>query len=624
MITIFKNYQDTKNPIYMPIEKVLNGIKDCKAQALVDKLKSIVDAEERRQFKKTFPCILFSGTFSERRDSALLEHSGFVVLDWDGLDDVEAKKEELKQHLFLYAIFKSPSGDGLKAIARIPADKQKHRGYYNGLVQLFPDLDSTSKNESRICYTAVDSEIYINTEAVEFTVFLEDKKFSTPTATVRKAINTNYSKINVALEMIRNSSDGDKHATLLRASKLMGGYIAGGDVEEIEAVRLLEMEIDKKDITDFKGAQKTIQSGIEYGKMTPISTVREEIRNEIAYTPKSSGIKRADDALWQKMRYSFENGKERGTTTHFPKLDANFTWKRGDISLIIGHPNFGKSEFILQLMLAKAVFDNWKWGVFSPENYPEDEFYDQLIHAYIGKTTDPYYKEYQMSISEYERGYKFIKDHFFYIYPEELHTIDELEARFISLIETENINGTFIDPYNQVVNNLDMRDDQQISKFLRGRKSFSKKYMTCDVISAHPKGIRRNKNGKFDRITIHDIAGGAMWGNMMDNIMIIDRPNFYEDKMDTSVVIDVHKIKKQKLVGIPGECEFDYNRRENRYYCEETSPFGSKMVKAVVDEAKYNSGQVIKNAAINLGNGSDFKKSSYINPSERRDANVPF
>ena len=43
--------------------------------------------------------------------------------------------------------------------------------------------------------------------------------------------------------MIRQCEDGEKHNTLLRAARLLGGYVAAGRMEEEEVVRVLMREI---------------------------------------------------------------------------------------------------------------------------------------------------------------------------------------------------------------------------------------------------------------------------------------------------------------------------------------------------------------------------------------------
>jgi len=573
MITVFSNARDIWNPRYVEEEYVLKQIQNCKIQKQINAIRGEKDVVKKRELKTNLPSICWSGTFTKREDKYCTTHSGMCVLDYDHLENVNTKKDEMKKYPFVFCSFISPSGDGLKVVVKIPPEKEKHYGYYAGLVKMFPELDPTSKNISRVCFASADKDIYINKGAIEFTEYidpnLELQKANT-LGGAKKAFNTDYAKANISLNMIRNSLNGEKHGTLLKASKLMGGYIAGGVIEEDEAFRLLEIEIQKKEIDDFDGAKKTIQDGINYGKITPLFQIEEEIKLKATNT----GIKKADE-VWEKMKHGFRNGKERGVTTHFDLFNDNFTWKRGEISLIIGRPNSGKTEFMLQLMLLKSYYDGWKWGVFSPENYPEDEFYDSLIHSYIGKTTDPYFNNYQMSEDEYEKGYEFIRKHFFYIYPDDIHTIEEIESNFLYLIENEGISGTFIDPFNQIISpSYGKRDDQFLSLFLSQRKKFAVRHQLCDVISSHPKIMMKNKNnGEYDVPDIYDIAGGAMWSNKIDNIISVHRPNYVANPKDTSVEIHVKKIKKQRLVGIPGMCLFDFNRKTNRYYINGLTAF---------------------------------------------------
>jgi len=49
--------------------------------------------------------------------------------------------------------------------------------------------------------------------------------------------------ISTAVGMVRSSYDGVKHETLLKAAKLLGGYIHTGRVSEEDAVRVLTEEI---------------------------------------------------------------------------------------------------------------------------------------------------------------------------------------------------------------------------------------------------------------------------------------------------------------------------------------------------------------------------------------------
>jgi len=78
--------------------------------------------------------------------------------------------------------------------------------------------------------------------------------------------------LTVAANMVKDAPDGEKHGALLRAARLLGGYIAGGIVAEIEAEQTLQVEINHKaNVDNLDLAYKTIKNGIEYGKAQPIT-----------------------------------------------------------------------------------------------------------------------------------------------------------------------------------------------------------------------------------------------------------------------------------------------------------------------------------------------------------------
>jgi twinkle protein len=291
-------------------------------------------------------------------------------------------------------------------------------------------------------------------------------------------------------------------------------------------------------------------------------------------------IYRVDDVR-ELMRHEFINGKVRGTTTYFGSIDPHWTWKKKEVTLTYGVMNSGKTEIMLELMLLKSVNEGTKWAIYSPENYPPGEFFDNLIHKLVGKTTDPYWKEYQMSLEEYDKGMDFINEHFFYVYPEEAPaTPDHINEKFRQLIFKYGVEGCLIDPVNQLDHDLSKhgREDLYISDFLRKEKMFANKYDVYKLIIAHPKTLRKNSDGEYEVPQIYDIAGGAMWGNKCDNILYYHRPNFFSDPKDTTAIFGSKKIKKQKLVGVPGETTLDFDRKKNRFTESGRSPFESKPV----------------------------------------------
>jgi hypothetical protein len=168
-VTIFKSIKDTDTPFFRDIRLILQRIKDGSetTKELVKKIRLEKRKPERQELKKELPAICFSGTFNKRTDASLIQHSGFICLDFDGYDkqkEMLHDKENLTKNKYVFSVFISPSGNGLKVIVKIPADAENHTNYFNSLEKYFnsPYFDKTSKNLSRVCYESYDPLLYIN------------------------------------------------------------------------------------------------------------------------------------------------------------------------------------------------------------------------------------------------------------------------------------------------------------------------------------------------------------------------------------------------------------------------------------------------------------------------------
>tara|TARA_R110002167_G_scaffold89907_2_gene242518 strand:- start:151 stop:2562 length:2412 start_codon:yes stop_codon:yes gene_type:complete len=184
-ITIFRNIKETQTPFYIGIDKILARIKDGKSKELVKSIRLETDKKERNELKKNLPAVCFSGTFNKRSDDSLIEHSGFICLDFDGYEKKKLmleEKENFTKDKFIYSVFISPSGNGLKVIVKIPASEESHVNYFLALENYFdsPYFDKTCKNLSRVCYESYDPIIYINEDSAlwEKKSELEYKEYS--------------------------------------------------------------------------------------------------------------------------------------------------------------------------------------------------------------------------------------------------------------------------------------------------------------------------------------------------------------------------------------------------------------------------------------------------------------
>ena len=169
-VTIFKNIKETETPFVRDITEILDRIKDGATKNLVKKIRVTKDKAERNELKKRLPAICFSGVFTKRNDNALKEHSGIVCLDFDGYEKKKLlleHKENLCKDPYVYSVFISPSGNGLKVLVKIPPIVENHINYFNSLQNYFesPYFDKMCKNVSRVCYESYDPLLYLNTNS---------------------------------------------------------------------------------------------------------------------------------------------------------------------------------------------------------------------------------------------------------------------------------------------------------------------------------------------------------------------------------------------------------------------------------------------------------------------------
>lgn len=166
-ITIFRNIKDTNAPFYRDVEVILDRIKQGASKELIKKIRSEKNKKLRQELKAQLPAICFSGLFTKRNDTSIREHSGLICLDFDGYEarkDLLQDKEKFTKNNYVYSVFISPSGKGLKVLVKIPQDVDNHVHYFNSLRNHFNNdkFDVTSKNVSRVCYESYDALIYVN------------------------------------------------------------------------------------------------------------------------------------------------------------------------------------------------------------------------------------------------------------------------------------------------------------------------------------------------------------------------------------------------------------------------------------------------------------------------------
>jgi hypothetical protein len=103
----------------------------------------------------------------------LIFYSGIICLDFDNVENLENVFKILSLDPYTYAIFKSPSGKGIKLLVKIGRNESMHNENYRSLQIYFSNknnliVDSKCKDIGRLCFLSYDPDIYVNESPKEF------------------------------------------------------------------------------------------------------------------------------------------------------------------------------------------------------------------------------------------------------------------------------------------------------------------------------------------------------------------------------------------------------------------------------------------------------------------------
>lgn len=588
MVTVYRNIWNKKanEAHYISVDQALERIKSGRSKQMITDLRSMIDTERSKELKKGLPCVLFSGKFTDRKDECLQEHSGFIVLDFDHVEQLRDKQTEIISQPFVYACWVSPSGNGLKALVKI-ADGLKHRLHFAALKEVFPEIDNSGINESRVCYESYDPEIYINKSAKPFTKTVKKEKIEG-----KEALTDSKEKFDNLLKWLTNKGDafvtGERNTFIFKLASACCRF----GINEQDAISCISTEFLTQDSTfAFREAEKAIKSAYrsnKYGtaifeKSVLIDTkTRSEVKIDSALF--DADVKPKDVIFGEDVKDAafdiYDNG-HKSVTGIGCELDTYFKMKRGEITCLTGIGNYGKSSFLNWMLITRCIMFGEKFAIFSPENNPAHEFYHDLTEIYLGTDCTPFNK-FRPNKMKYEQAYDFVSKHIFYVYPKELApTPDYIKERFLELIIKEKVSGCIIDPFNQLTNDYASaggRTDKYLETFLSDCSRFSQTNNIFFFIVAHPKMMRKDTDGNYPCPDVFDLADGAMWNNKMDNIIVYHRPN--HQKEPDSPICELHskKIRRQRQVGIKGVVQFELYRPQRRFYFNGSDILGKLQV----------------------------------------------
>lgn len=249
---------------------------------------------------------------------------------------------------------------------------------------------------------------------------------------------------------------------------------------------------------------------------------------------------------------TFDMGKETGLWN----LNRFFRFKDGNLVIINGLDNVGKSTVIWYLLLLCAMYNRWKSLIFSSENSVVS-IKRQLIEFYWGEKIE------KMNDLKYREADEFIKEYFDIILSDkELYNYKDLMQLSRKAKKKKDYKALLIDPYNSLKIDINSKSKIGVSDFhyqaLSELKLFGKTDDMAVFINAHAyTGAARQKdsNGNYEAPGKADTEQGSKFANKADDFLTIHRriddPNVWN-----ITEIHVRKIKEIQTGGAitPKDC----------------------------------------------------------------------
>lgn len=226
-------------------------------------------------------------------------------------------------------------------------------------------------------------------------------------------------------------------------------------------------------------------------------------------------------------------------------LDDYYLHKQGQLNIILGHDNVGKTYFLEWYFLALATNHDLKFCLFMDENYQGKVMRD-LIQMYAGK------KFMELSYNEVRKYETILEQNFKFVDNTKRYTPDEL----LNIFDKADCDVHLIDPFNGLKTPMSYSSNYDV---LNDLKHFTKEGKTI-YINAHPSSAsgRRSavypeKHGWSGHVMPplkSDIEGGKAFANKADDFLVVHRLTQHPDLWNYTMV-EVTKIKDTDTGGKP-------------------------------------------------------------------------
>lgn len=290
-ITYYKSYLHPDSAREISLDDVLKDIKNGTYRKEIQRIRKTKDEKIKKHLKSFLPGVCFSGIFTYRKDDKMKEYSDLICLDVDDYKDsglLQKEKERISAFPYVYSVFVSPSGNGLKIVV---VHDLTNPAYHSALYRTLGDelglknpdcmFDESCCDISRINLLSWDEAIYINQKASSYhfdpstvppvttPISVSPKSKPTTTTTTTKP---SLSPKEIDSTIIQEQEIFDKYLTMKKGERNTNLYILAswlcehGIPQDYATNYLVTKYSDPKNDFPAKEIEKTVESAYKYNQ----------------------------------------------------------------------------------------------------------------------------------------------------------------------------------------------------------------------------------------------------------------------------------------------------------------------------------------------------------------------
>lgn len=258
----------------------------------------------------------------------------------------------------------------------------------------------------------------------------------------------------------------------------------------------------------------------------------------------------------------WEKGLPPGFKTGWPAVDAFYTVVPGQLSIVTGWPNSGKSEWV-DALLVNLSRQGWRIAYFSPENMPVEIHMAKIIEKLDGRPFGAGRND-RVAKGSIAKWSEHMANNFRFLEPAEgsLNARDVCAATLPWLKASDAPCGLVIDPWNELEHwrPQGMSETEYVSATLSEVRQWARAHKVHVWIVAHPQKVKR-EDGALPVPKPDMISGSQHWWNKADCCVTV-----YRDMNTESQDVDIYVQKVRfKHVGRIGKITLKYDRVTGRY-----------------------------------------------------------